>query len=727
MEVKEKAGGNDGIDGKLAVLVYALMAFLIVLPLLAPGYYLALDMQFGPQMFSDTKFDEFYGSMPSSYGAYFPLKMAMGAVSEIIGTEAVQKLLLFSIIFLCGISAHFSLPKEHGNARYAAGLLYMLNPFVYVRFLAGHWSFLLSYALWPLALLSFLQFMEKPKERGPFVKTALLVTLASISSHGVIILLICFALALVFHTIWKGFERQLFMPLAMLAGAILLMNLYWIAPTLMLFDRTYAPASPDSYLEDFKPQAMGMSLGASLASMHGFWRGGFIYTKDVFPLWWLPFFAILFASALGAIALFRGRAFHALLVLSIMAAGFLLALGDASPVSWMFTMFGEQLPIYMLFRDSQKFVGMLCLGYSILCSYGAHGLIESRPKWKNAIIALVIIVPVLFNFGFFGYIGQIRTTQYPADWAEAARLVALDPSDFNVLILPPYLYNTYSWSNSSQKTLASPAGAIFNKPIVVSLGVMTQHVYTDMRDPYGSYIDSIFKRRQFINNTAELLAPINVKYIVVLKEYADSDSFLWLFKRKGGVDGIDLIYEGESLYLFRNNLAKGPLITAGDGGNASFTRFFKEGGGVPEMKPVSYERINEVTYRIEGPVQSRVVFLAPPDPSTRADGLEGTPWYRLGNSFECAGGCTVTNSIFPVVLGLFLLAWLVALMLLLNPTVPSGGAIAVGMALLSMPILEGSLGPRGIGALLLLSASFSLFVINYDNIRCACKSFLKLK
>jgi hypothetical protein len=715
------------MDGKLAVFVYLLMASLIMLPLMKPGYYLALDMQFGPQTFSDIKFDDFYGQQPSSYGAYFPLRMAMGAFSDIIGTESVEKLLLFSILLICGLSMHFSLPKEHGNARYLAGLLYMLNPFVYVRFLAGHWSFLLSYSVWPFALLSFWQFLEKPKERMSLVQTALLVALASISSHGVIILLICFTLMLVFHLLKNGFERVLGFRLALLAAVVLAMNLYWILPTIMLFEKTYSPASPEAYFEDFKPQGMGMSLGASLISMHGFWRGGFIYTKDIFALWWVPFLIILAVASMGFVALLRERALYALFLLSLLIVGFLLALGESSPFSWVFTSLGKQFPIYLLFRDSQKFVGMICLGYSFLCSYGAHSLMNSRPRWKPVLLALAILVPVILNFGFFGFFGQIRTTQYPADWLEAARIIENDPSETNVLILPPFLYNTYSWSNATQKTLASPAGQVFSKPIIVSQSVMTLHVYSDIKDSYGSYLTYLFDKRQFINNTAELLVPLNVGYIVVLKEYSDSDSYLWLFKRKGGVKDIELIYEGESLYLFRNNIAAGPFLSTDDYGNASFTRFLKADGGVPDVAAVEYSRINPATYRITGSASPYLVYVSPPDPTVRFGDSTGSPWYKLGNVFEYREPGILTNAMFPIVLAFFLLAWLVALILISNPPAPATALLAFFLALSSLPIMDGTLGPHGIGALLVITVSIALIVSYYVDLSKACKSFLKLK
>lgn len=719
-------------NSKVALLVYLVFALLVTLPLLRPGYYLALDMQAGPNSYADIRFDDFYGEEPSSYGAYFPTRMVLAAISDIIGPEAAEKLLLFTILFLCGACAHFSLPKEHGNARYLAGLLYMLNPFVFVRFLAGHWSLLLSYAVWPLALLSFSQFLEKPGERRSFVKSALLITFAAVSSHGVIMLLVCCALMLVFHLLKNRAGAglinllALMKPLALLAGATLALNLFWIVPTILLFGNVYSPVSPEAYLADFKPLPTDMPLEASILTMHGFWRYGFIYTKDVFQYWYVPFILIVALACAGVIALLRRKAHHALFLLAVLTIGFLLALGDAGPLSFIFTIFGEQLPLYMIFRDSQKFVGMICLAYSMLGSYGADHIMRSLPRWRPAVLALILLLPVFYNFGFFNFLGQIGTTQYPADWVEAGRIISADPSETRVLVLPPYMYNTYSWSNAAQKTLASPASHLFSKPVIVSQSIIMPHVYSDVKDPYGDYLAYILKKRQHINNTAELLVPLNARYIVLLKDYDDSDAYLWLFKRKGGVDNITLVYEGDSLYLFRNELATGPLLASADAGEGDFQQLANMSTkGLSQ--DVSYAHINPVTYRITGCGAPYLFYAAPAGPFVGFDGNPPAPWHAIANTFPFSGPGILGNGVFPISLALFLLAWLLAIALLIQPQKTSFILLAASALPLYILAWEGILGPHAIGVLLAISLASACIVFNYDYLRGISKSFLNVK
>ena len=88
---------------------YFLFALFLMLPLMGPGYYLVLDMQWGPNSFADFQFGDLYGYEPSPYGAYLPFKLVFAALSQVIPVDALQKILLFSILFLSGASAHFSL------------------------------------------------------------------------------------------------------------------------------------------------------------------------------------------------------------------------------------------------------------------------------------------------------------------------------------------------------------------------------------------------------------------------------------------------------------------------------------------------------------------------------------------------------------------------------------------------------------------------------------------
>ncbi|MCX6774218.1 MAG: hypothetical protein NTY68_04470 [Candidatus Micrarchaeota archaeon] len=205
-------GKKDILDllDRFHPLAYIAIAIIIMVPLLPSGYYLALDMQFGPNSFSGNSFKDFYGLGANSYGGQLPLNMALAAVSDIISVEWTEKILLFAILAICGIGMHTALPKELGISRYFAGLLYMLNPFVFLRFLVGHWTLLLSYAFFPLAVFSFIDFLKKPNDWSKLANAALMAMIVALSSHGAVLLALFCSILLIIYIAKNGFACGMF-------------------------------------------------------------------------------------------------------------------------------------------------------------------------------------------------------------------------------------------------------------------------------------------------------------------------------------------------------------------------------------------------------------------------------------------------------------------------------------------------------------------------------------
>jgi hypothetical protein len=693
---------------KLPLVVYLALAFTLMIPLFGQGYYLALDMSFGPNTFSDFQFEDFYGYTPNPYGAYLPLKMVLSALSQFISVEVLQKILLFLVLFLCGASAHFSLPSKCGSSRYFAGFLYTLNPFVFVRFLAGHWTFLLSYALWPISIKLFLDFLNNPEKQNALAKVALLTFLVSIYSHGVIILLLSYLLAFLFHIVKSDSRQLLLKSTTILAAVVLAMNLFWIIPTVLMFGDVYAPASAEAYLEDFGAASKDLPLPLAVLTMHGFWRDGFTYTKDVFDFWYVPFAVIVAVIVYGLLILLREKREKALFLFSLLLLGFLLSLGAESPISWIFTALNGLIPIGFVFRDSQKFVGLMALAYAMLGAYGVHYLSQkTKNRKRTALLIALIAVPVLHNYGFFGFLGQIGPTAFPQDWVEAGRIIAEDNTLTNVLVLPLHLYSWHPWVNSTQKTLGNPASGFFSKPVIVAQNIEMEHVYSDWADPEGSYLSYMFENRRYVNNTAEMLLPLNVRYILLFKHDEDSIHYLYLFQRKQGVKDIELVYEGQNLYLFRNNLVKGPFIASKENGSGDSKELMELSGKGLYSTDVQYEEITPASYQISDSPYPYVVFADDYNRFVTYDGTQAFSWHGLANGFAYAGPGKVENRLFYWTLALFLLSWLIALALLLNASTKQLLLLAALFVAIYPFASNGMLKPSALGALIILSVTLA--------------------
>lgn len=707
-------------DRALPAAAYFLVALALMLPLLGPGYYLALDLPYGPEMFSDSKFTELYGGS-SANGGYLPLHLVLASLSSFFPPELMEKAILLSVFFLCGFAMHASLPKELGGARYFAGFSYMLSPFVFIRFFVGHWHFLISYAMWPLCMALFLDFIRKP-EAGRAAKAALATFVAAISSHGVFMLLACYAAMSVFALMSAGRKAApgLAARMAAPAAAVLAMALFWIVPTVALFGQTYHALPAADYLADFGARGTADSpLPLAVLAQYGFWRTDIMDTRDAFSLWLPLFMLILSISITGLICMFRqGERLLAASLCAVFAAGFFLSMGSSGPFSWVFDLGWGAMQLGFLFRDSQKFVGLISLAYAVTGAYGVFYLAEGRSgRARLAILLCASALPFIYDSGFFGFLGQIGPTQYPPDWHAAERMMAADPVPGGVLVLPAHLYRVFDWANSTQKTLGSPMGQFFSRPVVTANILETAHVYADRADPVTAHILYMFENRQHVNNTAEMLLPLNARYVMLFKDDVDSPHYLYLFKRAGGVANITQVLESPKFYLFRNDIATGPVFASGDGGSGGAGELAAP-GRQRSYAPIQYEEVTPASYRIVSAPASGYVVLAMTDYGTplgqfTLDGEAGQPWYGLGVAYPARSPAWLSNQLFYVTIALLALSWAVALVLLSGPGMHGAVLALAAGAIIWWGGAAGALGPAGIGHVIVLSAALALWLRKY--------------
>jgi hypothetical protein len=453
----------------------------------------------------------------------------------------------------------------------------------------------------------------------------------------------------------------------------------------------YSPASAEAYLADFGSRGYDLSLSQAVITLHGFWRGGFFYTKDVFDLWFIPFIAIAIISIIGILVLFKEENIKSLYLILIFLAGFLLSLGSESPLLWLFKI--DFLSLSFVFRDTQKFVGLMALVYSVAGAYGLYFLSK-----RSKLFMILLLVPVIYNFGFFGFIDQIHSTQYPDSWAKADAIIAEDTTDSSILPLPLHLYNTYMWVNGSQKTIANPAGQFFSKPTSTIVNIETKHIYSDKFSSKDRYFRYIYANRGSINNTAELLLPLNIGYIFLSKSDIDAPHYFYLLNYTD--PNIKLVYHGPSFFLFRNELVKGRITSTPD--NIST---FEDFINASYSSNVTYEKIHPAYFYVSDSEHQYIVF------SSLNSFLEFNGKKAISRSvasvFEFTGPGALVNTLFYYVLALFLLSWFVLLALL---TTLDRKIMFVLFVLLYLLIGTGIIVPHAVGWLMI----FTLFIFLYN-------------
>ncbi|MDH5686568.1 MAG: hypothetical protein OEZ48_01680 [Candidatus Bathyarchaeota archaeon] len=286
-------------DSAIEILAYLAVSSIVMGNLLvADGYIFSLD-----PFFISKPQDKFYGLDVAWISGYLPFLLILRSLSHIVEPWVLQRILMFLILFLSGISAHKLCPTESHTGRLFAGLLYALNPFVYVRFMVGHWFILLGYSIMPLAVAKMIDLTQKPSLHQ-VVRAALLLTLVGIFSAHILFLCLLVSLIFLFYRLLQSNERlQLLKVFGTVSLLFFLLNMYWLMPGLS--EKTVIEEFGYRDLLVFKSKILSEDVNIifSLASMHGFWRQpeGYYYVSDMLPGYFLIYMFILFLTVRGFI------------------------------------------------------------------------------------------------------------------------------------------------------------------------------------------------------------------------------------------------------------------------------------------------------------------------------------------------------------------------------------------------------------------------------------------
>jgi hypothetical protein len=554
-------------------LVYGILALAILGCLLLPGYVLTLDLNFSPTLHNSPYFWGLSEWATSVYGAGVasnPFFIIMQWLSKIIPMWVIEKVILFLILFLSGLGAH-KLISHKSPGGYFAGILYMINPFVYSRFMAGQWGVLWAYAWLPIATGAFIKLLSE-ENRKSAVKMAVLATLVGmLQVQGFFILFLTCFIILFIKVILDRTKIKAWQSLKWSAGAaviFLVLNLYWLVP---FFTSTGTALNQLSQTDQaaFAPSNVGEpGILFNILSMHGFWRDSYIYAKDILPFWWVLFVLLLFLAAYGFICKVfpssrdsepgqkPARRWLPIAFAIMEITGFILALGAATDYTRpLFEWLWDKIPFFRIFRDSQKFVALLCLSYAYLGGLGINELVDTlkqriRRLFKTGLMTLIILslaAPFIYSFTIFGFYGQLGVTDYPQAWYEVNDYLKRDSNDNNVLFLPWHMYMDFSWLPDTDKRLLNPSPQFFDKPVIAGDNIEIPGTYSESSDPISKYIEFLLSRRNEINNLGELLAPLNVKYIILVNE-ADYELYDFLYRQ----EDLKVEFQKPGITLFNN-------------------------------------------------------------------------------------------------------------------------------------------------------------------------------
>jgi hypothetical protein len=547
--------------------VFLALALAIVGPLLGPGHILTLDAPLALNWDVEGYFWGVNDGPESVFAATYnsaPIAFVLKSIGFVIAPSVVEKLWIVLLFWLAALGA-YRLPQLEGEARYYAGAFYAVNPFTYIRFITGQWGVLGAYALTPFAVTSFLRMLERPHPREA-VKTAGFLTLIGfLQVHGLALALLVLAgLYIGRIAVVPGSFRSSLSMVLLTAALFLGVNLFWIVRYMMV-GGGIVDNMPIGELSFF-----AASPAIDVLSLRGFWlSGAFTDISDLSSAWWLLFAPLFFLASYGALTMLGVRSLRWLAVGLVLtgSAGAVLAAGPAISITEpAFRALWEQVPWYRAFRDSHKFVALLALAYVYLGAYGLRHVLDvarratpSARRLARPAGVLILIVPIVYTLPILGSWGQLRPTDFPADWKQVRSILNDDPGDYNVLVLPWHMYMVFDWLPNRMKQLANPAPNFFSQPTISGDNVEILPSFSNSSNPVSKYVETLMENMDSLDGFGRLVAPLNARYVVLYK-VGDYESYSFLREQPD----IELVLDGETIALFRNLIPTARAYTVKD-------------------------------------------------------------------------------------------------------------------------------------------------------------------
>lgn len=615
----------------LCALLGLAVGILVVAPWARGGYLLLLDWVSGPQQ---TLTPGVYGLSGSALDA-MPFRIGTQVLRHLFGSAATAWLLILAYFPLAAAGASVAAGGTRWR-RFAAALFIVCNPVVVDRIRVGHVSFLLALALLPWLYAA----LVYARRRGRWfsVRPALWYALAiSINPHaawlGATLVLV---VAVVPRPSWRDVVRslQVFATAGLVYGYALVL---WMTNT-----RTLNVTEAD--LEAYATRAGPGGALPTVASLHGFWRAA---NEDTVRAWLgglgiLVFLLILVGVVLGATALWRQETDRMAQLVTIGAAGMLLAAGINGPLAGIYRWAFEHVPLFEAMREQQKWIGLVLLAYTVLFAAGVEKvamLLRGR-RWL-ALPAMglpLVMAPTLV----WGLGGSISTSTYPVGWW-AANFV-MGSGQGQALFLPWHAYQPFEFTQN--RTIATPSNAFFSRNVITSDAVELPGLRTDSTSLRTAYVSRLVADGGG-GAFGRLVAPLGVEYVVLAKTTEALD-YGWVARQPDLVQVLDtqtmtvyrVLPRGTGRVVHRRVANYEQAVQAAAGGTLGSEAVTPSGGASDATISDSdgaLRKLNETTWQVEPGEPGWVVLPVEFSDGWQVDGQPGQPTLGGTIAFEMAG------------------------------------------------------------------------------------------
>ncbi len=490
-----------------------------------------------------------------------------------ISSDWFLRLLLIFAYFISGVSMYFAcyiLLKDEtrvvqGNywaniSAIIAGIVYMVNPWSFYRF--SQYIHLFGYAVTPLALVFFIKLLDRRKIKYKYVIfISLLWCIASASVHFIVFIGFLLFSYLAYKSLIDIRKKEFFKLSSSVKSSLLILILYILFSSYWLIPYLVGSSTGSITLPYVvTPEIIQMlSRGSSLINvirLMGFWDPvlGSYPTTDLIIPWTISTF-IISIFAFSAIILYKKN--KHVLFFSLLAILFiLLSTGTAGPLGEWYTWMIFNLPfiskIEWVFRESNKFVGLLALCYSFLTGFTILKLSRYRFNHKyvfylTIFVLLSSILLASWQFLTGNFNGPLEPKIVPKQIIKMQSFINSDAEQYRVFWSPVFGAVTATWNDNK----------------------ITELFYLYLTDK-GSFPLSFFYYRNFVyrdllvnNKTLEFgkyIGFTNTKYVILHDDVADDRP--WYIPGESGKvltalrqqKDLELIKQESFIYIFENSV-----------------------------------------------------------------------------------------------------------------------------------------------------------------------------
>ena len=557
----------DKLKRILPYLGFLGIALAIMWPLYQPGFVFLLDMVWGPWI----DLGEIL-SPPLHSG--LPLHLLAAALGLLLPMYVVQKIIL-TAVFWCAGASMFALMRSRVSLSWAflAGVFYMTNPFVFERFVAGHWLVLLGFAVMPYVIHRFMRFIAERSWSNFASFTLLYAVFPILSLHfwyiGTFVL---GAIALV-HVAKRGehvrnFSKQFIARSAIFGLTFIVVNSYWLA-SFFTPSSTFVGITLDDFRAFQTAPDEVVGVFGNVLGMYGFWQSSFILPKDVIGYSWLIALVLIFIALVGFISTSRKRDTLGIALGMLFLPALLVAVGYGSELTKpLIDFLYAHVPGFSGLRETAKVTGVLVLAYAYfiplggmaLQKYGRHASdffakLIPPPSLRELVLQYipflaVLLLVVTYTYPlYFGASGQLVSRDYPESWyAVNAELVVerkLNPTrPPRVLFYPWHGYPRVEFA--STKRIANPASKFFQVDTVVGKTLDSVYLYETDQGEWDDMANALVHGMASFDDYADFLAAEGVTH-VALPHFADWERYDFLDE----ATILQTVYEAPDFTLYK--------------------------------------------------------------------------------------------------------------------------------------------------------------------------------